>query len=132
MSTVEDVEDMSALTRDEIDALVLTTGHRRDGYRVPDPIDNIKPGTCVALYMAVGIAGQIAKTLTARHPDVLFDVQIVAKAQRKGQVVLKCALSDLTQTLEINDVVGEAMLFVRWPYGMPSHQTSDIRSFVKV
>ena len=121
---------MSLTERDEIDTLVLTTGHRRDGYQVPGPIDDIKPGTCVALYMAVGASGQIAAALTARHPDVPFDVQVVAKAQRKGQVVLNCALSDLTRTLEINNVVGEAMLLVQWPFSKSSHQTTKVRSFV--
>jgi uroporphyrin-III C-methyltransferase/precorrin-2 dehydrogenase/sirohydrochlorin ferrochelatase len=48
---------------------------------------------------------------------VPFDIQIVAKAQRKGQITLNCALSDLVQTLETNNIKGESMLFVRWPFG---------------
>lgn len=123
---------MSLTERDEIDTLVLTTGHRRAGYRVPDPIDDIKPGTCVALYMAVGVASGIVETLTARHPDVAFDVQVVAKAQRQGQVVFTCALNDLTRTLESNDVVGEAMLFVRWPHSIVSQQASSVRSVLAI
>jgi uroporphyrin-III C-methyltransferase/precorrin-2 dehydrogenase/sirohydrochlorin ferrochelatase len=108
---------ISLTDRGEIDTLVLTTGHRRDGYAVPDPINDIKPGTCVALYMAVGAAPQIVERLQRSHPNVPFDIQIVAKAQRKGQITLNCALSDLVQTLETNNIKGESMLFVRWPFG---------------
>jgi uroporphyrin-III C-methyltransferase/precorrin-2 dehydrogenase/sirohydrochlorin ferrochelatase len=104
----------SLTDRGKIDTLVLTTGHRQDGYTVPDPIKDIKPGTCVALYMAVGAAPQIMEHLETEHPGVSFDIQIVAKAQRKGQMVLSCALIDLVKTLSANDIAGEAMLFIRW------------------
>ena len=118
----------SLTQRGEIDTLVLTTGHRCDGYAVPDPIKTIKPGTCVALYMAVGAAPDIVKQLNACHPDVPFEVQVVAKAQRKEQVILNCAMSDLTKTLDRHDVKGEAMLFVRWSFGMSKSKISDIKS----
>lgn len=108
---------VSLTERDEIDTLVLTTGHRRAGHAVPDPVKNMRPGTCVALYMAVGAAPQIVERLQANHPTVPFDIQIVAKAQRKGQVAANCALGDLIETLGRHRIIGEAMLFVRWPYG---------------
>ena len=57
---------------------------------------------------------QIVDTLRAQHPEVRFDVQVAAKAQRKGQVLLDCMLEDLPKTLTKNDITGEAMLFVRW------------------
>ncbi|MGJ8594387.1 siroheme synthase CysG [Sulfitobacter sp.] len=104
----------SLTDRGNIDTLVLTTGHRHDGYTVPDPIKDIRPGTCVSLYMAVGAAPQIVDDLELRHPGVSFDIQIVAKAQRRGQIVLSCPLSDLAKTLNANEITGEAMLFVRW------------------
>jgi uroporphyrin-III C-methyltransferase/precorrin-2 dehydrogenase/sirohydrochlorin ferrochelatase len=105
----------SLTDRGNIDTLVLTTGHRHDGYAVPDPIKDIRPGTCVALYMAVGAAPQIVEQLETRHPGVPFDVQIVAKAQRKEQIAVDCPLAELTNTLIAHDIIGEAMLFVRWP-----------------
>jgi uroporphyrin-III C-methyltransferase/precorrin-2 dehydrogenase/sirohydrochlorin ferrochelatase len=64
--------------------------------------------------MAVGAAPQIVDDLELRHPGVSFDIQIVAKAQRRGQIVLSCPLSDLAKTLNANEITGEAMLFVRW------------------
>lgn len=104
----------SLTDRGNIDTLVLTTGHRCNGYAVPNAIKDIRPGTCVALYMAVGAAPQIMKQLQTDHPGVPFHVQVVAKAQRKGQVVLECLLQDLPKTLAESEIVGEAMLLVRW------------------
>ena len=101
--------------RGKIDTVVLTTGHRQDGYAVPEPIKDIRPGTCVALYMAVGAAPQIVDHLKAAHPGVQFDLQIAAKAQRKDQKILRCSLQDLEPTLSVNKIAGEAMLFIRWP-----------------
>jgi len=115
----------SLTDRGNIDTLVLTTGHRHDGYTVPDPIKDIRPGTCVALYMAVSAAPQIVDQLETSHPGVRFDVQIVAKAQRKGQTVLNCPLKDLARTLTDHDIAGEAMLFIRW--SREAQQTAAIR-----
>ena len=72
--------------------------------------------------MAVGAAPRIAAHLETCHPDVPFDVQVVAKAQRKDQIVLNCPLGDLVHTLNVQDIRGEAMLIVRWPFGA---QTSN-------
>ena len=105
----------SLTDRGKIDTLVLTTGHREDGYTVPDPLHDIKPGTCVALYMAVGAAPQIIAHLKAKHPDVPFGVQIAAKAQRSGQVLCDCTLEDLEETMRIHDIRGETVIFVKWP-----------------
>jgi len=65
--------------------------------------------------MAVGAAPQIVDSLEATHPGVPLQIQIVAKAQRRGELVLECSLSDLTHVLDANDIKGEAMIFVRWP-----------------
>ena len=101
--------------RGKIDTVVLTTGHRQDGYAVPEPIKDIRPGTCVALYMAVGAAPQIVDHLKTAHPGGQFDLQIAAKAQRKDQKILRCSLQDLEATLSVNKIAGEAMMFIRWP-----------------
>ncbi|MCF2872661.1 siroheme synthase CysG [Octadecabacter sp. G9-8] len=104
----------SLTDRGAIDTLVLTTGHRTDGYAVPDPVMNIRPGTCVALYMAVGAAQQIVDSLTAQHPRAPLNVQIAAKAQRTGEILIDCALRDMPKTLKDHDITGEAILFIRW------------------
>ncbi|WP_298838438.1 siroheme synthase CysG [uncultured Roseobacter sp.] len=103
----------SLTDRGTIDTLVLTTGHRENGYRVPDAITDLRPGTCVALYMAVGAAPQIKRQLTRDHPDTALEVQVVAKAQRQGQITLTCPISELDVALKANGITGEAMLMVR-------------------
>lgn len=105
----------SLTDRGHIDTVVLSTGHLQHGYQVPHAIKDIRPGTCVALYMAVGAAQQVVDTLENRHPDIAFAVQIVAKAQRKGQIALDCQLSEVPAMLNAHEITGEAMVFVRWP-----------------
>ena len=104
----------SLTERGKIDALVLATGHREDGYAVPESIKDIKPGTCVALYMAVGAVPMIAAHLRSNHPDVAFDVDVVAKAQRSKQTVLTCEIEDLPERLKSQGIEGEALLLIRW------------------
>ena len=105
----------SLTERGAVDSLVLTTGHLEQGYAVPDAIKDLKPGTCVALYMAVGAAPQIMAQLDRSHPDAGLDVQVVARAQRKQQVVFNCTLCALEDRLMAHEITGEAMLFIRWP-----------------
>ncbi len=119
----------SLTDRGDIDTLVLTTGHRTKGYTVPDAIADIRPGTCVALYMAVGAAGQIVDRLNTQHPQIQFDVQIASKAQRTGQVLLDCALEDLPKALKENEIFGETIIFIRWPRG---HEVTERRALSAV
>ena len=106
----------SLTERGNIDSLVLTTGHLEHGYVVPDAIKDLKQGTCVALYMAVGAAPQIVTQLMHTHHHAALEVQVVAKAARSGQTVFDCALDRLETMLAQHDIQGEAMLFIRWPY----------------
>lgn len=105
----------SLTDRGRIDTLVLTTGHHVDGYAVPEAIKTMHPGTCVALYMAVGAAPQIVAELNASFAHDPLDVQIVVKAQRKGERRISCAHPDLQETLAAHDVKGETMLLLRRP-----------------
>jgi uroporphyrin-III C-methyltransferase/precorrin-2 dehydrogenase/sirohydrochlorin ferrochelatase len=98
-----------------IDSLVLATGHLETGYAVPDAIRNLRPGTCVALYMAVGGAAQITAQLDTKTAGAAVEIQVVSKAQRKGQVVFDCTPNTLEQRLLEHEITGEAILFIRWP-----------------
>ncbi len=120
----------SLTDRGNVDTLTLTTGHLQGGYIVPDAIKTLQPGNCVALYMAVGAAPQIAAALDDAHPGIPLDVQIVAKAQRKGQTVASCAVKDLVNTLTQHDIKGEAMLLIRWPKTLESTAIADERKLV--
>ena len=105
----------SLTDRGNVDTLVLTAGHCENGYRVPVAITDLRPGTCGALYMAVGAAPQIMNQLKRDHSDTTLEVQVVAKAQRQGQITLTCQISELDVALKTNGITGEAMLIVRWP-----------------
>lgn len=105
----------SLTERGDIDSLVLATGHLENGYAVPDAINNLQPGSCVALYMAVGAAAKIVAQLDNKSADTALEIHVVAKAQRKGQVMFDCTLSTLEKRLVDNGIVGEAILFIRWP-----------------
>ena len=105
----------SLTDRGRIDTLTLTTGHRCDGYVLPEAIKDLRPGNCVALYMAVGAAPRIAACLTESYPDAPLNVQVVSKAQRKGEVSVTCSPGDLPDVLRARDIKGEAMLLIRWP-----------------
>ena len=111
----------SLTERGKIDTVVLTTGHQQTGYVVPEAVRDLKPGTCVALYMAVGAGPEISRSLGQSHPDAPLEVQIVAKAQRKGQAVATCEVQQLAQTLEAHKITGAAMLFIRWPTPDPAN-----------
>ncbi len=105
----------SLTDRGDIDTLVLTTGHLSGGYAVPSAIRDLAPGTSVALYMAVGAAPHIVEALRETCEGAALEVQIVAKAQRKDQIVASCAVPDLPQTLADHAILGEAMLIISWP-----------------
>lgn len=105
-----------ALTdRGSIDTLVLTTGHRADGYAVPNAVKSLQPGTCVALYMAVGAAPAIVKELQASRYGNFIEVQIVVKAQRADERRINCLLTELPMTLSKHDIRGETMILLRLP-----------------
>ena len=105
----------SLTERGSISNLVLTTGHLEQGFAVPEAVKDLKPGTCVALYMAVGAAPDIVAQLENSHRGVPLNVQVVAKAHRKGQIAFCATLNTLEQALADHDISGEAMIFIRWP-----------------
>ncbi|MEL7211771.1 MAG: siroheme synthase CysG [Pseudomonadota bacterium] len=101
--------------RGEIDQLVLTTGHLDDGPHAPDWLEQLRPGACVGLYMAVSAAPQIAQTLLKSRYGRAVEIEVVADAQRANQKILSCSAAQLSETLKQNDIRNSAMIFVRLP-----------------
>ncbi len=101
--------------RGEIDQLILTTGHLDVGPCAPDWLERLKPGACIALYMAVSAAPMIAQSLQRSAYGALVEVEIVADAQRANQKVLRCAPHQLAETLQQNEIRNSAMIFLRLP-----------------
>ena len=119
----------SLTERGKIDSLVLTTGHLESGYVVPDVVKDLRPGTCVAVYMGVGGAKEIAVQLDASHVGIALDIQVVAKSQRKGQVVMECTLETLEDMLMTHEIKGEAILFIRWSRDVQHDVLTDLKAY---
>ncbi len=99
--------------RDQVDSLTLATGHLRDGTCLPDSIRDLKPGQCVALYMAVLPAGKIGADL-ATHPQAdQIEITVVAKAQTPDEVVASCGPADLAATLDAHGITDTAIILVK-------------------
>lgn len=114
--------------RDEIDTLVLTTGHVSDGCAVPDVLQAIAPGTCVALYMAVRAAPRISAYLAAHHAPGDIDVTIVAHAQTEAQIVARCDIASLPATLVAHGITDTATLLLKLRRSVGHGQRAQIAS----
>ncbi len=114
----------SLTERGEINALTLTTGHLQDGFAVPEAIRDLRPGGCVALYMAAGAARDISAQLLHTHHGIPLEIRIVAKAQRAGQISASCNVAVIAATLDRYQITGTAILLVRWPLSVPDTRSS--------
>ncbi|MEP4194727.1 MAG: siroheme synthase CysG [Aliishimia sp.] len=115
----------SVLTqRNEVDTFVLTTGHLTDGKTIPDCVKNLRPGTCVALYMAVSASTEISNHLQQLAFADQIEVSIVAKAQTAQQKTLTCHVGALSETLHANAIADTAMIFLKYPVSAALQNTS--------
>jgi uroporphyrin-III C-methyltransferase/precorrin-2 dehydrogenase/sirohydrochlorin ferrochelatase len=101
--------------RGAVDTLVLTTGHAEDGARAPAWLSELRPGTRVALYMAVTCAPRIAEEVARMPLGHAVEVDIVANAQRPDQQILRCAPAELERTLRAAGIRHTAILFLTLP-----------------
>jgi len=106
----------SVLTeRGATDALVLATAHAREGAAQPDLARRLVPGTTLALYMGVGRAPAIAaELLGAGHAEDL-SVEVVFRAERPDQLVLRMNLGELAEAMAGRAKDGPAIIFIRSP-----------------
>lgn len=105
--------DTMLTARDEVDTLTLTTGHLRNGSCLPDSVENLQPGQCVALYMGVSASTQIAKALTAHPMADQIEVTLVVKAQTPDELVVKATPQTLTAAVAAHQITDTAIIFVR-------------------
>ena len=99
--------------REAIDTVILTTGHFTGGCAVPQGVKNLRPGSCVALYMAVSAAPGISAYLAARHDADDIGVTIVAHAQSDREVIATCDIASLPAVLDRHGITDTAMLFLK-------------------
>ncbi|AXI45544.1 uroporphyrinogen-III C-methyltransferase [Sulfitobacter sp. SK012] len=100
--------------RDAIDTLILTTGHLASGYGVTDAVKNLSPGSCIALYMAVGAADGVSAQLSAKPGAADICVTIVANAQSEAQVIATCDIQSLSATLAHHGIKNTATIILKW------------------
>lgn len=110
--------------RDKIDTLVLTTGHLQDGYVVPKCVYDLRPGTCVSLYMAVGAAPQISQALQGLPFAAQIEVTIVANGQTAKQIIQHCSAAELPTCLIQSGIEDTAMIFLRLPMDATQNQNT--------
>ncbi|WP_298857828.1 siroheme synthase CysG [uncultured Sulfitobacter sp.] len=100
--------------RDAIDTLILTTGHLSGGYGVTDAVKDLSPGSCIALYMAVGAAENVSAHLSAKPGAADICVTIVANAQSEAQVIATCEIQSLSATLAHHGIKNTATIILKW------------------
>ena len=100
--------------RDEIDTLVISTGHITTKYVVPNCVKTMQAGTCVTLYMAVGCAPAIAAHFQGSPAEAEISVVVVAHAQTKDELIVQCNLQSLAAVLQQNGVKNTALITLKW------------------
>lgn len=101
--------------RGRYDSLVLTTGQSRPGDPAPDWGRLVRPGTTLALYMAVAAASEIERGLIAGGAPATATVEIVSRAGTPEVTSFRTTLGRLGETVRLRDVKNPAILLVRLP-----------------
>lgn len=105
----------SLTTRGVSDTLVLTTGTCRDEDPLPDCARHARPGTTLALYMAVRQATRIVDGLRARGLPGAAEVTVAVEVSKPGERRFTCTLDRLAESLAAQAVTGVAVLLITWP-----------------
>ncbi len=101
--------------RGEADTLVISTGQLRRGDAGPNWADYLRPGSTLALYMAVGSAGTVRDNLLAAGMEPDLDVHIVSKAASPHERVVKTSLDALARTIRHEGIENPAIILIRRP-----------------
>ena len=99
--------------RGAADTLVISTGQLRTGDDDPNWADYLRPGTTLALYMAVGTAGKVRDNLLAAGVEADLEVRIVSKAASPQERVVSTTLDALADTIARQQVENPAIILIR-------------------
>jgi len=99
--------------RGRTDALVMATGTCRPGDTSPDMSGHLRPGTTLALYMAVQTAPAIQRDLLAAGHPTATPVEIVANADREDMQIVTTTLGGLAASMEAQNVANPAIILIR-------------------
>jgi uroporphyrin-III C-methyltransferase len=101
--------------RGETDHLVIATGTCRPGDEAPDWGALLRPGTTLALYMAMGKLAEIETSLIGTGLAADTVVEIVADASTGKERQLATTLGRMRAEITANGLRGPAVVFVRRP-----------------
>lgn len=111
-SAAASIAGRSLTERGEIDSVIVTTGHVRDGDATPDWSADLRPGVAMVFYMAVANAGRIqAELLAGGHPPSL-PVAIAQAIGGAGERVIETDLGRLAETIRAHDVANPAVIIL--------------------
>lgn len=114
-SAAASIAGRSLTERGEIDSVVVTTGHVRDGDATPDWSADLRPGAAMVFYMAVANAGRIqAQLLASGHPPGL-PVAIAQEIGGAGERVIETDLGRLAETIRTEGVANPAVIILSAP-----------------
>jgi uroporphyrin-III C-methyltransferase / precorrin-2 dehydrogenase / sirohydrochlorin ferrochelatase len=99
--------------RGQTDTLVLTTGQLRPGEAAPDWGRLARPGTTIALYMAVAAAPSVRAALLEAGASPDTPVCVISRAGSPHMQVLEARLSDFPDRLISARVENPAIILVR-------------------
>lgn len=100
--------------RGEIDTLILTTGHLKNGTHIPPCVRRMEPGTTVSLYMAVSAAEALSAHFRGTVAEPNLAVTVVAYAQTPSELVFETDIAQLPASLRLHGVTDTAMITLRW------------------
>ncbi len=101
--------------RGACDTLVLTTGQTAHPNQTPNWLATLRPGTRVAIYMGLGVAGDIARAVMDTGHAKHIQIDIVANAQARDEIIASCTPDRLVSTLAAHGISNPAILFLTWP-----------------
>ena len=102
-------------TRGQTDRILIATGTCRPGDPAPDIAASIRPGTTLALYMAVHRITEIQSELLASGLAADTCVSIVSSAGTAREYCLQTNLGDLCLDVQRVGLRNPAVIFVRCP-----------------
>ena len=102
-------------SRDEIDTVVITTGQLRPGARQPDWACYARPGTTLAIYMAVATASAVRDALLANGISPSVEVRVVQRAGFPDCRTLLTTVSGFPEAVQAASITNPAIILVRIP-----------------
>ncbi|WP_086450662.1 siroheme synthase CysG [Marivivens niveibacter] len=107
----------SLTERGEIDSVVFTTGHSRQGADAPLWHHHVHPGTRMIYYMAVSQAAALRDKLLESGLPADATGHICANVTHKSEHIFDVALGTLVEDLKSHDVGGCAIIMFTWRKG---------------